>query len=109
MNVSGNMHSVSLSLEADAQSDRVIMPEVADETLIAGIGEGDRDALSVLFRRYAGLVRGIALRILRDKSDAGFVSVHSPQARRFDGSRCAAITHAMTSSLNYAPFRPRVS
>jgi RNA polymerase sigma-70 factor (ECF subfamily) len=41
-----------------------------DEELILQVVEGSREALAVLFRRYARVVRGIALRVLRDSSEA---------------------------------------
>jgi len=44
--------------------------ERTDNILIARICDGDKDALAVLFRRYARLVRGIAYRVLRDGSEA---------------------------------------
>lgn len=44
--------------------------ELSDEVLISQIGDGRTDALGVLFRRYAGIVRGIAYRVLRDASEA---------------------------------------
>jgi RNA polymerase sigma-70 factor (ECF subfamily) len=44
--------------------------DVSDECLIARVGEGNTEALAVLFRRYSRLVRGVALRILRDESEA---------------------------------------
>ena len=42
----------------------------SDECLIARVSEGNRESLAVLFRRYSRLVRGVALRILRDDSEA---------------------------------------
>jgi RNA polymerase sigma-70 factor (ECF subfamily) len=42
----------------------------ADENLIAQICLGNNDALADLFRRYAGSVRGLAYRVLRDTSEA---------------------------------------
>jgi len=42
----------------------------SDEALMAQIQGGNREALGVLFHRYARLVRGLALRILRDHSEA---------------------------------------
>jgi len=81
--------------EADALAESLSISEVADEALIAGVCEGDQEALAALFRRYARLVRGIALRILRDKSEADdllqdlFLFIHR-KAGRFDGSKCAA-------------------
>ena len=44
--------------------------ETLDETLIIQICEGSREALAVLFRRYARLVRGVSFRVLRDASEA---------------------------------------
>lgn len=41
-----------------------------DETLIVRVQIGDREALSVLFRRYAHPVRNIGQRILRDRAEA---------------------------------------
>lgn len=42
----------------------------SDENLMAQVCEGGREALAVLFRRYARLVRNIAYRVLRDASEA---------------------------------------
>jgi RNA polymerase sigma-70 factor, ECF subfamily len=42
----------------------------SDEALMAQICEGGREALGILFRRYARLVRGVAYRVLRDASEA---------------------------------------
>lgn len=44
--------------------------EFSDETLMARTCEGDREALALIFRRYARMVRGVAHRILRDASEA---------------------------------------
>ena len=46
------------------------IPEVADEALIAQLCAGERDALAVLFERYARLTRSVAVRILRDTAEA---------------------------------------
>ena len=69
--------------------------EVCDEALMAQICEGGREALAVLFRRYAGLVRGVAYRVLRDVSEGDdllqdvFVLIHR-LCKTFDGSRSPA-------------------
>ena len=42
----------------------------SDEVLVSRVCRGDRDALACLFRRYAGIVRGLAFRVLRDASEA---------------------------------------
>ena len=44
--------------------------ETNDEVLIARITKGDEEALGELFARYARLVRTVAIRILRDPSEA---------------------------------------
>jgi RNA polymerase sigma-70 factor, ECF subfamily len=44
--------------------------EYSDEHLLGRTSEGDREALSLLFRRYAHMVRALAERILRDASEA---------------------------------------
>jgi RNA polymerase sigma-70 factor, ECF subfamily len=44
--------------------------EASDECLAARVISKDRDALTILFRRYSRLVRGIALRIVGDASEA---------------------------------------
>lgn len=44
--------------------------EFSDECLMARVGERGGEALALLFRRYSRLVRGVALRILRDASEA---------------------------------------
>ena len=68
--------------------------EVADEALMAQICDGSREALAILFRRYARLVRTVAMRILRDDSEADdllqevFLFVHR-NCSVFDASRSA--------------------
>lgn len=80
---------------ADGDPESPDIREIADEGLMARLCQGDGDALSILFRRYARLVRGIAFRILQDRSEADdllqdlFLFVHQ-KAARFDGSKCAA-------------------
>jgi RNA polymerase sigma-70 factor (ECF subfamily) len=44
--------------------------DFSDETLIIEVCAGNTEALASLFRRYARLVRNVALRILRDSSEA---------------------------------------
>lgn len=47
-----------------------LLTAAPDETLMALICEGDKEALASLFRRYARIVRGVAYRVLRDVSEA---------------------------------------
>ena len=45
-------------------------PELSDSLLLNRVAQGDKDALSVLFRRHAHVVFAVACRILRDESEA---------------------------------------
>ena len=66
--------------------------DASDECLMVRISEGNRESLAVLFRRYSRLVRGVALRILRDDSEADdllqelFLFVHR-KASIFDSQK----------------------
>ena len=66
-----------------------------DELLIASISQGDHEALASLFGRYARVVRGAALRILKDPSEADdllqdiFILIHR-LCRTFDSSKGSA-------------------
>ena len=44
--------------------------ECGDDALAALLRDGDKEALAHLFCRYAALVRGVALRILRDEAES---------------------------------------
>jgi len=65
-----------------------------DEVLIERISDADEDALAILFRRYAPLVRGIAWKTLRDIHEADdvlqevFLQVHS-KCEEYDESKCS--------------------
>lgn len=65
-----------------------------DASLVADVARGSREALGLLFRRYAGLVRGVALRVLKDASEADdlvqdvFVLIHRV-AQTFDSSKAS--------------------
>ncbi|HWR17713.1 MAG TPA: sigma-70 family RNA polymerase sigma factor [Terriglobales bacterium] len=66
--------------------------EPSSEILLARITAGDKEALSLLFRRYARMVRGVAYRILGDAAEADdmvqevFLWVHR-KCGSFDRSR----------------------
>jgi RNA polymerase sigma-70 factor (ECF subfamily) len=68
--------------------------ELSDECLMVRVGEKGGEALALLFRRYSRLVRGVALRILRDASEADdllqdiFLFVHR-KASIFDPKKCS--------------------
>jgi len=69
--------------------------EISDQALMIRLCEGSREALAILFRRYARLVRTVAVRILRDDSEADdllqdvFLFVHR-NCSMFDSSRTTA-------------------
>ena len=66
--------------------------QVSDEGLLLQVSEGSREALALLFRRYARLVRGVAYKVLRDTSEADdllqdvFLLIHR-KCGMFDVSR----------------------
>jgi RNA polymerase sigma-70 factor (ECF subfamily) len=68
---------------------------LSDEALIALICQGDSEALAGLFRRFARVVRGVALGVLKDPSEADdllqdiFILVHRLSGT-FDGSKGSA-------------------
>src|SRR5262245_7434261 len=68
------------------------MSAIGAEQLLERLAAGRREALAEFFDRYAGLVNGLALRILRDAAEAEdvvqevFVQVWR-QAERFDAAR----------------------
>lgn len=75
-------------------SDRDVEAE-GDECLIALIGTGDREALAVLFRRFAAPVRSVGRRILRSDAEADdlvqevFLYIHR-KWNVFDSSKSSA-------------------
>jgi RNA polymerase sigma-70 factor (ECF subfamily) len=68
--------------------------EISDEALMVRTCDGSREALALLFRRYARLVRTVAMRILRDDSEADdllqdvFLFIHR-NCSVFDSSKAA--------------------
>jgi RNA polymerase sigma-70 factor, ECF subfamily len=68
---------------------------IADDALMALMCQGRDEALAVLFRRYARVVRGVAYRVLRDASEADdllqdiFLLVHR-LCGTFDSSKGSA-------------------
>jgi RNA polymerase sigma-70 factor (ECF subfamily) len=68
---------------------------LSDEALMAEVCLGGREALAILFRRYARVVRGVALRVLKDGAEADdlvqdvFLLIHR-LCRAFDSSKASA-------------------
>ena len=66
--------------------------QVSDEALMTQICDGSREALAVLFRRHARVVRTVSYRVLRDTSEADdllqdvFLLVHR-LCTKFDSSK----------------------
>jgi RNA polymerase sigma-70 factor (ECF subfamily) len=44
--------------------------DASDVALVAAMAEGDRDALAQLYRRHAGVLLALAIRIVRDRREA---------------------------------------
>src|SRR5580693_9075588 len=69
--------------------------DLSDESLIAQICFNNREALGILFRRYAGIVRGVAYRVLHNASEAedllqDIFMLVDRLCRTFDGSKSPA-------------------
>jgi RNA polymerase sigma-70 factor (ECF subfamily) len=69
------MHSATELRSSGPKSDPLgedqrVTCDQADEALLENTARGNKEALAVLFRRYARLVRTVAHRILRDASEA---------------------------------------
>lgn len=80
--------------KADANAAEDIIKS-SDEALIAYIRASDTNALALLFRRYARVVRSVAYKILRDQFEADdllqeiFILIHR-KASTFDSSKASA-------------------
>jgi RNA polymerase sigma-70 factor (ECF subfamily) len=88
------------------------LPEVTDEWLLKSAEEGEKDALSLLFRRYAYPVRNVGQRILRDKAEADdlvqevFLYIHRKSAL-FDSSKGSARSWIIQVAYTQALLRRR--
>jgi len=86
--------------------------ESTDETILERIREGDRDALALLFRRYARPVRNVGQRILRDKAEADdlvqevFLYIHR-KSSLFDSSKGSAGSWIVQVAYTQALLRRR--
>jgi len=61
------LHSKTTEPSAEAVAQKL---EITDEELLEQVGCGAKEALGILFRRHARVVRTVAHRILRDESEA---------------------------------------
>jgi RNA polymerase sigma-70 factor (ECF subfamily) len=89
----------SLTIQDDPRSTATVankevpaQAETSDESLMREVSEGSREALGLLFHRYARIVRGVAYRVLRDASEADdllqdiFLLIHR-KCGMFDAAR----------------------
>jgi RNA polymerase sigma-70 factor, ECF subfamily len=86
--------------------------ENTDENLMQCVQSGDREALGLLFRRYARPVRNVGHRILRDKAEADdlvqevFLYIHRKSAL-FDSSKGPASSWIVQVAYTQALLRRR--
>jgi RNA polymerase sigma-70 factor (ECF subfamily) len=118
MNSSVTIRLPGLAIPEDSQrtaapaAAAIIDAAVSDEALMAQICEGSREALAVLFRRYARIVRSMAFRVLRDTSEADdllqdiFLSVYR-KCETFDASRSSARSWILQMTYYHALCRRR--
>ena len=87
--------------------------EFDDETLIASVQAGDREALAQIFRRHARSIRNIGQRILRDTAEADdlvqevFLYIHR-KSTLFDSSKGSARSWIIQVAYTQAFLRRRL-
>jgi len=90
--ISLRLPNLDLSEEAERRRPSGSSEADSDASLVDEVAQGSREALAILFRRYASLVRAVALRVLRDTAEADdlvqeiFVLLQR-LCRTFDGSK----------------------
>jgi RNA polymerase sigma-70 factor (ECF subfamily) len=100
--------------KSSSQSNTIDSPlrERSDEDLLLEVGEGGREALSILFQRHARSVFNVAQRILKDNSEAEdllqelFLFVFQ-KARLFDARKGAAASWIIQMAYHRAIDRRR--
>jgi RNA polymerase sigma-70 factor (ECF subfamily) len=91
----GNLPDDGILTAPTSAPSSALVGEIADEVLLTEVGEGKREALAILFRRYARMVRSIAYRAVRDAAEADdlvqdiFLLLHR-DSRTFDPARGSA-------------------
>lgn len=87
--------NLGISEEAEKRSLSASPEADSDAGLIGEVARGSRESLAILFRRNAGLVRRVALRVLKDPAEAEdllqdiFVLIHRLSVT-FDSSKTSA-------------------
>jgi RNA polymerase sigma-70 factor (ECF subfamily) len=106
------LKSKVLANSASSQRISAAEPEFSDGALLIKVCDGDRDCLSLLFRRYAHLVRNVGERILRDKTEAEdlvqevFLYIHR-KSSIFDSSKGSASSWIVQVAYTQALLRRR--
>jgi RNA polymerase sigma-70 factor (ECF subfamily) len=107
----------SLSADRKERTAKAVVPvitsaEPSDEDLLIRICQHDSDALALLFRRYARIVRGVAYRVLRDPFEADdllqdiFLLIHR-LCLTFDSSKGSARSWILLMTYRRALCRRR--
>jgi len=87
--------TLTLAAEDENTAKTVVLDDRPDEALLVEVAQGSREALSILFRRYARLVHTVSARILRDSVEADDLvqEVFMYLARKasdYDSTKCSA-------------------
>lgn len=95
-----------------AAAEHLTIIEPTDEQLLSQVGLGSRDALGLLFRRYARAVFHVAWRILRDESEADDLRQEvflylSERSQHFDAQKGSGISWIMQVTYHRAIDRRR--
>jgi RNA polymerase sigma-70 factor (ECF subfamily) len=108
---------LAIAKEREASASSQVSPQaielqVSDEALMIQVCDGSREALAVLFRRYACVVRGVAYRVLRDVAEADdllqdvFLLIHR-LCSTFDSSKAPARSWILQMAFRRAISRRR--
>src|ERR1700730_8386903 len=95
----------------DLQAQPVVEVE-SDEQLMYKVSHGDREALSGLFRKYAGVIRSVGKRIIRHAGEADdlvqevFLYIHR-KSSLFDSSKGSASSWIVQVAYTQALLRRR--
>jgi len=89
------LSTLALAAEDETTARALVLADSPDEALLIEVAQGSREALSILFQRYARLVHTVAVRILRDNVEADdlvqevFIYL-ARKASDYDSSKCSA-------------------
>jgi len=89
------LSTLALEAEEEATTKTGVLPDRLDEVLLSEVALGSREALSILFRRYARLVHTVSARILCDSVEADDLAQEvflylARKASDYDSSKCSA-------------------